>query len=145
MKHIAFIIFFLLISGCSFVPVFEGDYLRNQTEIANQLEETKGKIAENAGVIHTSLTSEKTVASVITSENAKRMQQWAEEPVEFTAPTQGGDIMNMLMLAGMALTGLGGGGAAIRKISSLKNTVKTVAGMDGESGMAEAKRQGITV
>ena len=84
MKHILLSIYLLVLSGCSMVPVFEGDYLRNQAEISNQFEETKGKIAENAGVIHTAISSEKNVATVITSEHAKRMQKWAAEPVEFS-------------------------------------------------------------
>ena len=134
----------LFIQGCSLVPVFEGDYLRNQGEIKNQLEDTKKKISENAGMIYTSVASEKEVATVLTSEHAKRTSDWANKPVEFTKPSQGMDMMNMIMTVLLGASGLGGLGA-IKKISYLKDTVKTVAGMDSESGLNEARKRGVAV
>ena len=145
MRCLFYVIFLLFLSSCSVLPVFEGDFKKFQGEVKNQLEETKGKIAENAGVIHEAIVSEKDVATVITQRHSQQISDWASEEIEFTAPSQGMDLMNLIMMLLGGGTLLGGGGAAIRKISNLKDTVKTVAGMDSKHGIEEARRRGVVV
>jgi len=136
-------IFLLSLCSCAFVPVFEGDYVRNQGEIKEQFEETKGKISDNAEMINTIQNVTPEVAKVITQRHAQEVSEWSKEPVDFTAPTGGNTMMNLLMGA-LTLSGLGGAGL-VRKVMTLKSDVVSVAGMDGKAGIKEAKKRGYKV
>ena len=144
MRTLIIIIIIFILQGCSVMPVFEGDYNRNLKEISGKIQDSKGKIGENAEIINTLLNVEPETAKVLAREHAKDIGEWAKEPVEFSEPTMGG---NLLKYGGMALSllMLAGGGGMASKISSLKGTVKAVAGMDGKAGIEEAKKRGVVV
>jgi len=137
------LVFMMLCSGCSLAPVLEGDYKRNLNEIQNQFMDVKEKVSENSEMIYTGLTTEKEVGQVIAQKHAQKTAEWARESVEFTQPTGGSQMMNVL-LGLLGLTGLGGVGA-VKRIMTLTNTVKDVAGMDAKQGVEEARKRGVKV
>lgn len=133
----------LLLSGCNLAPVLEGDYVRNQKEVKEVLVTIKKKVSINAEMIDTVQNVEAPIAQVLARRNATEMAEWSKEPIDFTAPTGGSQMMNVLMgLVG--LSGLGGAGA-IKKIMTLTSTVKQVAVMSPEEGVKAAQERGIKV
>jgi len=141
--RIFLIIPLLFLCSCSMLPVFEGDYVKFQGEVKDQLVDQKKKISSNADVINDIQGMDKDVVTVITSRHAEEVAQWANEDINFSKPKTGGNMMTILMSL-LGVGGLGGLGA-IKKIMNLTDTVRTVAVMDGSTGKEEAIKRGIKV
>ena len=130
----------LLLTSCAYVPVFHGEYMRNQVEIKDEILDSRKKISDNAEMMNTLQNVDESAGKLLAREHALDISKWSKEDIRFSEPTAGNTFMNVLMgLVG--ISGIGGLGA-FKKIANLKDTVKTVASMDGDAGVEEAKKRG---
>jgi hypothetical protein len=131
-------------SGCAYAPLFKKDQDIFKREVGDLAQETKRRIAHNAKTIHDVVVEPKERAIVIAEVNAKETKRWAEEQVEFSAPSGFGDLLDIGMgLAG--LFGMGGGVQLFRKLKQAQGVVAEVASANPEDGKRIAKEKGYKV
>ena len=142
MRVITVITSLLLLQSCSIFPVFEGDFVKFQDKVADELNEHKDMIKGNANVIHEAHVNDDDSVPYITGQHLETVSKWADEKIEFEKPTQGMDFVTLVMSIVMG-TGALGGFAGIKKISNLKSLVGKVATMNPEDGKKEAELNGV--